>query len=179
MGVASHLHGTEYVLALCHSREDGKLLVYMRLIVTFLLLSLFLLGSFFIFEALPKSLKVTENIEREIIIGENKFIVDVADTSALQTKGLSGRKNLGENTGMLFIFDKPSMPGFWMKDMNFSIDIIWISRDGVAGFTENMQPDNSPNRRLYYPPTPVDSVLEVSAGTVLSHNIKIGDYVKR
>ena len=151
----------------------------MKLIFNFIFLALFLVGSFFIFEVLPKSFEADKNTQKEIIIGENKFIVEVADTLVSRTQGLSGRKELLENTGMLFIFDKPNKPGFWMKDMNFSIDVIWISEDRVVGVLENLLPDNSPNRQLYYPQMFVDSVLEVPAGTVLNDSINVGDYVKR
>ncbi len=159
----------------------------MHFIFKFILVSIFLVGSFFIFssfggsasggDVLPKAIRI-DNILKEITIGQTKFQVEVADTPALQAKGLSGHKALLENQGMLFIFKEPSMPGFWMKDMNFPIDIIWISDGKVVGIAENLLPDNSPSRPLYYPPSIIDRVLEITAGTVLKYNLKIGDDVE-
>lgn len=148
-----------------------------KLFLNFILVSVFLVGSFFIFQVLPKSILVTPILFKEITVGQNKFKVEVADTPALQTRGLSGHKLLLENQGMLFIFNKPTMPGFWMKDMNFPIDIVWISNGKVVGVAENLLPDNLPSRPLYYPPSIIDRVLEISAGSVLKYNIKIGDRV--
>src|SRR3989338_8783915 len=62
------------------------------------------------------------------IAGQN-VEVEVADTQEEQELGLSGRKNLKENEGILFVFDAPGKYGFWMKDMNFSIDMIWLAED--------------------------------------------------
>src|SRR5919107_4775309 len=53
--------------------------------------------------------------------------VSLAETPEQQTKGLSIKNTLGENEGMLFVFDTPKKNSFWMKDMKFPIDIIWIS----------------------------------------------------
>ena len=63
---------------------------------------------------------------------------------------------------MLFVFDKPDTYGFWMKDMRFPIDIIWISGDKVIYVLSEVHPDSYPN--LFKPPIPVDKVLEINAG---------------
>src|SRR5690349_20381775 len=57
------------------------------------------------------------------------IFVSLADTDATREQGLSGALGLGTTEGMLFLFDYPGRPAFWMKDMLFSIDIIWISQD--------------------------------------------------
>ena len=53
--------------------------------------------------------------------------VDLALTDEEKARGLSGRESLDEDEGMLFVFDVPGNYGFWMKDMNFAIDIIWLN----------------------------------------------------
>ncbi|MBU4141500.1 DUF192 domain-containing protein, partial [Patescibacteria group bacterium] len=63
----------------------------------------------------------------EIKIGGKIIKVEIADMPEKQAKGLSGRKFLAENHGMLFVFTSPDHYSFWMKDMNFSLDFIWIS----------------------------------------------------
>ena len=55
----------------------------------------------------------------------------VADTPEARQQGLSGRAGLGESEGMLFVFPKDGEYAFWMKDMRFSIDILWLSGNGT------------------------------------------------
>ena len=66
--------------------------------------------------------------------------VDISDTAKLQTKGLSGRSNLDEEEGMLFIFPDNKVRYFWMKDMLFPIDILWIDKEGtIVGIVKDSQ----------------------------------------
>jgi uncharacterized membrane protein (UPF0127 family) len=109
------------------------------------------------------------------------FNVEIASTTIEQTRGLSFRPSLGENDGMLFIFGMGTIQTFWMKDMNFPLDMIWISGNAVDGFAENV-PAPAPGTPIwtlpyYYSPDHTDKVLEVNAGTVAKYNIKVGDTV--
>ena len=109
------------------------------------------------------------------------FNVEVATTSVEQSRGLSYRTSLGKNDGMLFLFGSSSVQTFWMKDMNFPLDMIWISGNTVAGFAANV-PAPLPgvalwSLPLYTSPDNVDKVLEVNAGVVAKYNIKVGDAV--
>ncbi|MBI5765741.1 DUF192 domain-containing protein, partial [Candidatus Falkowbacteria bacterium] len=61
-----------------------------------------------------------------VIINNKKILVDVVKTEAEMARGLGGRQNLPENHGLLFAYNGYYVPKFWMKDMLFSIDIIWI-----------------------------------------------------
>lgn len=107
-------------------------------------------------------------------VGKTEISAEIADTDTKRTRGLSGRKALGNNEGMLFVFEKPNHYGFWMKEMNFPIDIIWIGEDmRVRGITEHISPDTYPE--VFYPPTEVRFVLETSAGFARAHDIKNGD----
>ena len=62
----------------------------------------------------------------KVTIGNTIFSVEVASTTIEQARGLSGRAGLKNNEGMLFLFNSAGVQNFWMKDMNFPIDIIWI-----------------------------------------------------
>jgi len=118
--------------------------------------------------------------KRSLSIDGHTWTVEMATTMAQQACGLSGRDGLGVNDGMLFIFRSTGVQNFWMKDMKFSIDMIWISGDKVAGFAEGAAPQpGAPLWKLniYTSPSGVDKVLEVNAGTVVKDNIKIGDIV--
>ncbi|OGZ02982.1 MAG: hypothetical protein A2430_01060 [Candidatus Liptonbacteria bacterium RIFOXYC1_FULL_36_8] len=110
--------------------------------------------------------------------GEVKFLAEAADTAGKRMKGLSGRESLGEREGMIFIYSKPGRPGFWMKGMEFPIDIVWIKEEKVVGITENMMPESFWKGKIFYPPETADMVLEIKAGEVGKNNIKMGDKVK-
>ncbi|MCL4404088.1 DUF192 domain-containing protein [Patescibacteria group bacterium] len=113
---------------------------------------------------------------------DNQYIVaDTARTSAERSQGLGGRTSLNINDGMYFIFPDAESYGFWMKDMNFPIDIVWINGDTVIGYTANVPapaagtPDSA--LQIYYPPAPVDRVLELHAGRAAMLHLSVGDTV--
>jgi len=91
------------------------------------------------------------------------FHIEVVDTPATRAQGLSGRRSIPENYGMLFIFEAKGNYGFWMKDMYVPIDIAWLADDGtVLGVVEAYDPATYPE--AVYPPEPVRYVLETRAG---------------
>lgn len=100
--------------------------------------------------------------------------VDLARTPAEQARGLAGRASLKSSHGMLFLFDQPNIPTFWMQGMNFSIDIIWLLDGRIVDLDENLSLDKT----LYSPMAPVNQVLEVNAGFVKEHGLKIGDQLE-
>lgn len=123
---------------------------------------------------------VTDKVN--IKIGEQYIVAEMAKTAAEREKGLGGRASIGLNEGMFFMFDEPGSYGFWMKDMRFPIDLIWISNGKIVGFEENMQPPsdlNAPDSTLknYLPPKPVDRVLELHAGRVFLLRAAVGENV--
>lgn len=93
-----------------------------------------------------------------------RIVVEVVDTAELQQLGLSGRQDLGDNSGMLFVFDDSSIERcFWMKDMNFAIDMVWLDSDKKVVHIENdVAPETYPNS--FCPDQPAKYVLEVNAG---------------
>ncbi len=117
----------------------------------------------------------------EVKINNQYITADVVKTEAAREKGLGGRTALGVNDGMLFIFSKPELYEFWMKDMVIPIDLIWIANGKIVGFEENMQPPSpgTPDSglQIYAPPSPVDEVLELRAGRVSLLQAKVGDQV--
>ena len=87
----------------------------------------------------------------------------VASSSAEQELGLGGRDTLPRDEGMLFPFPYPGDYGFWMKDMRFPIDIVWIlSNKRVVSVTADVRPDTYP--AIFYPPLAISYVLELDAG---------------
>jgi uncharacterized membrane protein (UPF0127 family) len=126
--------------------------------------------------------------KKTIKIGETSLQVENADTSDKRIKGLSDRKDLDKDSGMLFIFgtagdESPQnvTPAFWMKGMLFPLDIIWINDGKVVRIDKNI-PAPSPNTpdsklKTYTAGQPIDYVLEVNAGFTDQNNLKIGDGV--
>lgn len=117
----------------------------------------------------------------EVKINDQIIIADVVKDQADRDKGLSGRADLGVNEGMFFVFDVPDRYGFWMKGMEFPIDIVWMKNDRVVGYEENVDPQiGAPVSalRLYYPPEVVDRVLELKAGRVGMLHLQVGDTVR-
>jgi hypothetical protein len=112
-----------------------------------------------------------------VSFGDTKVKVEIATTPDDMAKGLSNRKSLGENDGMLFVFSEPGTPAFWMKDMEFSLDIIWIQNDTVVDIASNLPPLAGDYVSTYAPRVPANYVLEVNAGFTAKHRIKIGDKV--
>ncbi len=102
------------------------------------------------------------------------IMVDVARTAEEQEKGLSGREELDYEHGLLFVYNRYAEPNFWMKDMLFPIDIIWIQDERIVGFEENIQPEYPPTT-IYSPDFPVDAVLEVKTGFIKYYNLEIND----
>ncbi|MGB6881980.1 MAG: DUF192 domain-containing protein, partial [Microgenomates group bacterium] len=103
-------------------------------------------------------------------------------TEIQRRQGLSGKENLPEGEGMLFIFESKNIqPPFWMKDMKFAIDIIWIDDDKIVQIDKDIQPPEpgaSDNKLVLYTPNqPIDYVLEVNAGFSEENKIKVGDSV--
>lgn len=91
------------------------------------------------------------------------FEFEIVASPEARRQGLSGRKDIPPDYGMLFVFDTADRYGFWMKDMLVSIDIIWLRRDGtILSIEENVSPDTYPTP--FYPPEAVSYVLETRAG---------------
>lgn len=111
-------------------------------------------------------------------IAATKIPVELATTGVAQQKGLSGRNSLDADSGMLFIFARPDTYRFWMPDMHFPLDMIWIQNGKVVDITENVSNQFDPaNPRFYTPSSPAQYVLEVNAGFAKRHGIRVGDTV--
>lgn len=113
--------------------------------------------------------------EREtVVLNGEAFDVEVVRTDADRRAGLSGHAPLEAHEGMLFVFDKADLYGFWMKDMTFPIDILWLDENKqVVHIVSNAAPDSYP--AVFTPKRPSRYVLEVSAGTVERLGVNIGD----
>lgn len=111
-----------------------------------------------------------------VLVGKSKFIVEVADDNSERAQGLSNRGKLNENAGMLFVFDRPERYGFWMKNMNFPLDIVWIGSDKtVIDIDANVRPESFPT--MFTPDRPSQYVLEINGGLGEKLSLSVGDRV--
>ena len=94
-------------------------------------------------------------------------------------QGLSDRRSLKKDSGMLFVFDKKDTYGFWMRKVKFPLDIIFLDGDKVVDIKKNVQPakENENNPPVYTPKSPANYVLEVNAGTADELKIKEGSTI--
>lgn len=125
------------------------------------------------FSANDSSLAASSTIQ----INDRIITVEIADTPEERERGLSGKEGLAEDEGMLFIFDEDGKPSFWMKDMLFAIDIVWISRDGaIVHIEENVAPETYPTS--FAPRSEARYVVELPAGYASKYTVRLGDVVR-
>lgn len=113
---------------------------------------------------------------RAVVIFWNGTTVtaEVAASLADQQRGLSGRDSLAADAGMLFPINPPAVQTFWMHQMKFPIDIIWIKDGRVIGFQLNVPVSTGEDPEpLYRSPGAVDDVLEVNAGFIAKNGIQV------
>lgn len=150
-----------------------------KILFAFAILLILALGIVFVqnyiktksFSLLKKSATAT--------IGNHTFTLSIARSQKEKEVGLSETKLLSENQGMIFIFDKPDYYSFWMKNMKFPIDIIYINNDAIVTIIKNAQiikPQDNPT--VYFSTQPADKVLEIQAGLSEKYKFKEGDRVK-
>jgi uncharacterized protein len=125
----------------------------------------------------PKEEGSIINEKTTFSINNTPIYAEIANTQEKRVIGLSGRGSISENDGMLFVFDEPGIHSFWMKDMNFPIDIIWIDKNSVIQeISTNIEPESFPE--TFSSQLPVKYVLEVNAGFSKLHNIEVGNSVE-
>ena len=76
----------------------------------------------------------------KIEIGDKEYNVEVARTEEEKVKGLQEKESLGEDEGMLFVYDEPQEIAFWMKDTAIPLDIVFIDEDGEVISVQQGQP---------------------------------------
>lgn len=147
------------------------------LILIGIAMALFISSHYWLFDSnLVEITKKTSDTTKEVYVKNIKLTVDIADETHEQTQGLSGLEYMAEDKGMLFIFQQSFIPAFWMKDMKFGLDIIWIDADKtIIGIEKNVLPETFP--KTFSPPSPVKYVLEVNSNWSDNNQIKAGNKV--
>ena len=113
-----------------------------------------------------------------LVVGEAKISVEIADEPAEQIRGLSRREELCESCGMLFVFAEASVQRFWMQDMKFPLDMIFIRDGRIVEIAENVPaPVPAEALAVVQSSQSADQVLEVNAGFAQTAGLGIGDRI--
>lgn len=108
-----------------------------------------------------------------------KIIAELAVTPEERQKGLMFREELAAEEGMLFLFEEEGIYSFWMKNMKFPIDIIWLDKDKrIVHIEENVPPCPVEPCPAYTPSRPACYVLELKAGSSQNYSLKIYDQLE-
>ncbi len=113
-------------------------------------------------------------------IKNQSFKLNYAKSEKEREIGLSQKKSMPENYGMLFTFDKADLYPFWMRDMEFPIDIIYINNNKIVTIYSSAQPPKNTTDSLpiYKPDNAANMVLEINAGLSDKYGFQKGDEVK-
>lgn len=117
---------------------------------------------------------IYKSFQPEVLIKNQTFRVAIVKTDKDKQIGLSKYKSLAMDHGMLFIFDKAALYPFWMKNMRFPIDIIFIRDNKIVTIYQNL-PIN--NLTIYSPTASSNRVLEINAGLSKKYGFSTGDTV--
>ena len=103
------------------------------------------------------------------------YRVEIAATPESRAQGLMYRESLADGRGMLFLFPRPSVEGFWMKNCNFPIDIVWMDGDRKVIFVSAHTPPCGEDPCPTYGPK-VESfyVLEIPDGAAAKEKAVAG-----
>ena len=132
----------------------------------------------------PPQTKAAETPQEPLLLTVDgaSFDVELALDNEQASLGLSYRESLPPGTGLLFVYPEERMRTFWMFEMKFPLDMLWIDGDcKVADLSENV-PIPEPGMKdselpLYSPRVPVRHVFEINAGESRQYGIDIGDKV--
>jgi len=141
-----------------------------RLILSFMVMVIVVFTTFVF-----SKISIYGNKMSSIKIKGSTFKTEIVESKLKKEKGLGGRKKLCMDCSMLFIFPKHDRWGFWMKGMNFDLDIIWIDGNKIIKIEKNV---NKELKDKIYSELPADKVLELNSGTADKKGIEIGDTVE-
>ncbi|MCA9365060.1 MAG: DUF192 domain-containing protein [Candidatus Moranbacteria bacterium] len=140
--------------------------------VTFLVVMIIVSGTLFFNRSWTK----TDNDKNiaTIHIGAKKYNAEIVTSQEDQKKGLGQRKDMCQDCAMVFLFEKKDTYAFWMKDMLFAIDIIWVDGDKIVDYVQEIDPKD---KRIFTPKEGADMAVELKAGSVREEKFSIGQTV--
>lgn len=148
-------------------------------LILFALLILVIVAGKFTLDYLQKNPNIFAKTQK-VTIGGQSFNLLIAQSEKDKQVGLSGRDSITKDSGMIFPFDKAGDYPFWMRNMKFPLDILYINGTKIVMVFKNVQPPQQTdgNPQIVRSDEPADKVIELTAGTVDKYNIKKGDEIK-
>lgn len=110
----------------------------------------------------------------EVTIKNSSFRAEISDSEKERSLGLGHRESLCRKCAMLFVFPEAGEHGFWMKNMNFDLDILWIKDNKIVFIKKSFSKDS---KETVWPNVLADKVLEINAGISDSQGFIPGDEV--
>ena len=105
-----------------------------------------------------------------------RLLIEIAEDDYSRSKGLMLRRDLAENQGMLFIFEREAPQAFWMKNTPLSLDMIFLNaRKEIVQIHKYTKPFST---QTYYSGRPAQYVVETVAGFADRYEIEIGDLIE-
>jgi uncharacterized membrane protein (UPF0127 family) len=125
--------------------------------------------------------KIKSQTEKKTLTLADKvtIAVTVADNDQARAKGYSGHPPIKYTEGLLFVFKKPGKYVFWMNEMLFNLDFIFIKDGQVVELVKNVKaPVNNQGEIEYvFSKKEFNQLLEVKEGFIDKYNIKVGDQI--
>ncbi len=116
-------------------------------------------------------------METEVEFSAITVDAQIADDACKRNLGLSFRPSLPNDTALLFMFPQTGNYGFWMKDMHFPIDMIWISDDlKIIGIAKHVATSTYP--QIFGEDFIARYVIEANADFADKNNLKVGEKIK-
>ena len=112
---------------------------------------------------------------RQLTIGESVIHVEQAVTPDERARGLMWRESLPRDNGMLFVYEQPEMPAFWMKNTPIPLSVAFIDRLGVIVGVLDMEPGSLDR---HSPRVPILYALEMNQGWFADNSVRVGHKVK-
>jgi len=160
--------------------KNSEQLVTATLVVT-IVVSIIILFFGIVYNSSTEEKYKVELIKEEmdlVRINEKSIIVEIADSQEEYRIGLMNHNELEKDHGMLFIFEEEKIHSFWMKNMKFRIDILWIDSNGYIVHIEKDLPPCDNNCVMYTPEKESKYVLEVESGFTDEYKINIREFVE-
>lgn len=158
---------------------------FLMVIIMHIVFILFLVGQFFLYipydanEYADKSdaeVKFEAYDFRFVRIGSETYKLYISDDELKRNQGLSDVTSMYDYEGMAFVFETSEAPAFWMKDMNFSLDFVYLQDGVIVDIVEDVSPESYPD--LIYPSSPATIVIELNDDQIELNEAQIGDQVE-
>ena len=132
-----------------------------------------------VLEIISKTQGQSLPVEAKAMINKQVIELEVAKTPEQQSTGLMYRESLADNRGMLFVFEPARPVRFWMKNVNLSLDIIFLFNGEVKQIVTNVPPCQEDPCPTYGPTlnTDIDMVVELRGGRAAQLGIELGEHI--